>query len=150
MDDYTIQAPNKEEPYENYKGFYSVDDFRQVRKFMLDECYSKQGTTKTKLVCKLKCGILSSDVIDYFIHEKKDLPDDDADSLPENDNSIIEIPSSENITNRNHEEDEEDDDEEKLIIINDDKLDESPNMKSLKTSALVNSNSNQVWVMQKK
>ena len=107
----------------NFSGsIYPSEDITVARKYLIDYAYKKKSKSKVRLESKLKCGILSSDVIDYFVHEQKDL--------------IIDLASDS---------EEEDDDPTKLVIINDEKSDAfemaqeteqnlSPNLKRLKKS----------------
>ena len=57
---------------DSYKGIYLVDDMTEARKYLIETFYKARSRSKTELESKLKCGMLTQDVIDYFVHGKKD------------------------------------------------------------------------------
>ena len=71
MSDYETLIPS--ETVAHFSDVYSSEEITEVRKYMIDNAYKKKSNSKVELESKLKCGILSSDVVDYFVHENKDL-----------------------------------------------------------------------------
>jgi hypothetical protein len=62
-------------PKENvdaYEGIYPVNEINEARRCLVSAIYQTRSKSKTVLETKLKCGILTQDVIDYFVHENKD------------------------------------------------------------------------------
>jgi hypothetical protein len=120
MDDYPLSPPLTAAVSINYKGSYSLNEIAELRRSLIEEFYKNKAKTKLGLESKLKCGVLSPDVIDFFVHQKRDfIRDEEVDE----------------------EEDDEDEDWDKLVIINDEKqleslhvnnIDISPNLKRLK------------------
>jgi len=114
-----------------YIGSYPINEMVEARKFLIETFYKTRSKSKLELESKLKFGILSSDVIDYFVHEKNEL----------------------SINKTGLSDDEEEDDDEKLVIANDDKLENldilndldqnlSPNLKKLKKTISENESIN--------
>jgi hypothetical protein len=60
---------------------YDVKEIKRARKYLVKAIYETRSKSKTELESKLKCGILTQDVLEYFVDEKRD-------SIDENDYSI--------------------------------------------------------------
>ena len=80
MDEFVVQIPKA--TLNAYKGNYLVREMTEARKYLIETIYKKRSFSKTELTCKLKCGILTPDVIDYFVHENEE---------PLNDKDILDI-----------------------------------------------------------
>ena len=68
MNDCEMQLPK--DTLDGYKGSYLVDGMNAARKCLIEEVYKTRSKSKIELESKLKCGMLSPDVLDYFVHEK--------------------------------------------------------------------------------
>lgn len=125
--DYEISLPK--ETLDSYKGSYPIKEMTEARKFLIETFFKKRSKSKLELESKLKFGILSADVIDYFVHEKKNILNDETSFS------------------------EEEEDEERLVIAHDDKSENnldmlndldnlSPNLRKLKTTISENESIN--------
>jgi len=74
MNNLEVQLP--EETLDDYKGVYFVDDMNAARKYLIEATYRTRSRSKIELESKLKCGMLTSDVIDYFVYGKRDSIDE--------------------------------------------------------------------------
>jgi len=57
-------------------GDYDVKEIKKARKYLLKAIYESRTKSKTELESKLKCGILTQDVLEYFVDEKRDSIDE--------------------------------------------------------------------------
>jgi hypothetical protein len=70
MDEFVINLPT--ESLNAYKGIYLVNEMKKARNYLVKTIYKDRSMIKTELESKLKCGILTQDVLDYFVHGKRD------------------------------------------------------------------------------
>ena len=70
MEEFVLQIPK--ETLNAYKGIYQVSEMNEARKNIIEALYNTRSYSKIELTSKLKCGVLTSDVIDYFVHGYKE------------------------------------------------------------------------------
>jgi hypothetical protein len=74
MDEFIVNLPT--ESLNAYTGNYLVNEMKKARKYLVKTIYKDRSIVKTELESKLKCGILTQDVLDYFVHGKRESVDE--------------------------------------------------------------------------